>query len=87
MPWKALSAAGLDWLFDGYERHVPTLTLPELIAAFFLQPGEERAIGSFLVASLTFGGSSSAYAVRWSIPWKMEREADLFGWVSAPGVA
>jgi MFS family permease len=54
--WRALTAAGLGWLFEVYDLFVLALTLPALVVVFSLTTRQAGAIGSILAAGLIFGG-------------------------------
>lgn len=54
--WRALTAAGLGWLFEVYDIFILALTIPALIAVFSLSHEEAGAIGSLLALGLIIGG-------------------------------
>jgi MFS family permease len=54
--WRALTFAGLGWMFDVYDSFVLSLTIPALVAAFALTKAEAGAIGSILAGGLIVGG-------------------------------
>lgn len=54
--WRALTLAGLGWMFDVYDSFVLSLTIPALIAAFALSNAEAGTIGSVLAGGLIVGG-------------------------------
>ena len=54
--WRALTFAGLGWMFDVYDTFVLSLTIPALVAAFALTNAQAGSIGSILAGGLIVGG-------------------------------